>query len=290
MEYASYLGLDWKQTYLALLDDLKVRNIRLVAQWDEVQPEFDKFYFDDVDWMLTEADQRDVRVILAVGRRTPRWPECHDPVWVKDLPLEKAEKEQIRFVEQVVTHFKVHQSVAIWQVENEPFLRTFGKCPVMKPSLIKTEVAAVKSLDDRPVMVTDSGEMSDWVAASHLGDKFGYTLYRRVYNRYIGYFNHIFPPAYYYWKARMNNVPKEDLISVELQAEPWVPFNKDIRIDYKQFADQMTPEILRYNVIFATKTGASEIYLWGAEWWYFMKQHHAPQVWSDMTALFNQGR
>ena len=43
--YAESLGLDWQKTYLAIIDDLKVENIRLIAQWNEVEPEFNQFNF-----------------------------------------------------------------------------------------------------------------------------------------------------------------------------------------------------------------------------------------------------
>jgi len=37
-KHAVDMGLDWKETYSALLDDLKVKNIKLAAHWDIVEP------------------------------------------------------------------------------------------------------------------------------------------------------------------------------------------------------------------------------------------------------------
>ena len=75
-KYAKELGLDWKAAYLATLDDLGVRKFRIPVYWDEAEPERGRYAWDEVDWMLDEAAKRGADVILAVGRKTPRWPEC----------------------------------------------------------------------------------------------------------------------------------------------------------------------------------------------------------------------
>ena len=43
--YAQSLGLNWKEVYVAILDDLNVRKIRLSAYWNEVQGDADKYNF-----------------------------------------------------------------------------------------------------------------------------------------------------------------------------------------------------------------------------------------------------
>ena len=37
--YATDLGLDWKETYLALLDDMGVRKVRIPVYWDLTEPQ-----------------------------------------------------------------------------------------------------------------------------------------------------------------------------------------------------------------------------------------------------------
>lgn len=56
--YTKYLGLDWQKTYLAVLDDLKVKNLRLIAPWDEIEPAPGKYDFTDLDWQIKEAEKR----------------------------------------------------------------------------------------------------------------------------------------------------------------------------------------------------------------------------------------
>src|SRR3989304_9561000 len=72
--YAEYLGLEPKTVYLALLDDLKVKNIRISVFWNQTEPQKDTMNFDELDWLMKEAAIRDVNVIFAVGRRVPRGP------------------------------------------------------------------------------------------------------------------------------------------------------------------------------------------------------------------------
>jgi len=80
--YSEYLGLDWQKTYLAILDELKVKNIRLAAPWNEIEPSIGAWSFAALDWQVAEATKRGVDMTLVVGRRSPHWPECHDPVWI----------------------------------------------------------------------------------------------------------------------------------------------------------------------------------------------------------------
>src|SRR3989338_4044696 len=83
--HADELKLDWKETYLALLDDLCVRNFRFSAHWPLTEPEKDKYNFSELDFQMSEAHSSGASVILAVGRRLPGWPECHIPDWAMEL-------------------------------------------------------------------------------------------------------------------------------------------------------------------------------------------------------------
>jgi len=59
----------------------------------------------------------------------PRWPECHSPQWLKDLKKEEIEEESLEIIAQLVNHYKDHEEIIIWQIENEPLLNSFGICP-----------------------------------------------------------------------------------------------------------------------------------------------------------------
>jgi len=55
--------------------------LRLVAYWQKIEPEQGKYSFEDLDWQIKEAEKRDIEVILVIGRKVSRWPECHIPEW-----------------------------------------------------------------------------------------------------------------------------------------------------------------------------------------------------------------
>jgi len=286
--YAEYLGLDWQKTYLAILDDLKVKDVRLAAPWNELEKEKDVWNFEDLDWQVKEAAKRNVDVVLTVGRRTPHWPECHDPGWLKNLPDELAVKRQLNMVKTVIERYKKHGNIKVWQVENEPLLNVFGVCPKSDLELLRKEIALVKTLDDRPVMVTDSGELSLWIVSANLGDLFGSTMYRVTYNKWLGYLYYHLPPAFYTIKATMVGLPLQRAIVSELQAEPWAP-NGLLNTSQEEQKKSMDAERLVNHVNYATRTGFSKIYLWGAEWWYWLKTvKNNDSLWLTARQIFQK--
>ncbi len=291
--YARSLGLDPKQGYLAILDELKPKYVRLSAYWNEVEKIKDEFGFltdkeDDLHFQISEAAKRKVKIVVAVGRRLPRWPECHDPAWLDGLGSREIENEQLSYVEAVVSKYQEERQIIAWQVENEPFLSTFGICPKLGTSFLDSEIALVKKLDpSRPVIITDSGELSLWVNSGRRGDIFGSTLYRYVYsdifNRY--WTNHI-PPIYYRAKAGLLRLlnPGKPVVIMELEAEPWTTkgiISTPIDEQFKTMGMNQFNTILQI----ARDVGFSPQYLWGAEWWYWMKENNHPEFWDKAKEL-----
>ena len=289
LRYAQDIGLNWREAYLAMLDDLKIKHVRLPVYWDLVEKSQGNYDFSDIDWQLDQANKRGVHVILVIGQKVPRWPECFIPKWVGDDVSVKKEK-LLAFEGAVVSRYKSgHPEIADWQIENEPFL-DFGICPLIDPSLLDAEIAKVKSIDSsRPIVVTDSGELSLWMQAAKRADIFGTTMYREVYSAKMGHWRYPIGPNFFKVKmflikmfAHQNNP-----IVIELQGEPWVQGWTTAAPVETQLAS-MNAEILTDNVEFAKKTGMQEIYVWGVEWWYWMKttQNNAT-VW-DAAKMFIQ--
>ena len=119
--FAVKMGLNWPEIYLAILDDLKVRNLRLPAYWPEIEKEKGKYVFNDLDWQISEAGKRDAQVILAIGRKLPRWPECHVPDWARNLSEKEQQKKILLLLSEIIKHYKNSQTIKAWQIENEPF-------------------------------------------------------------------------------------------------------------------------------------------------------------------------
>jgi len=283
-QYAKSLGLDWRQAFIAALDDLKVRKLRIPVYWDDVEPERGSEDWSEVDWMLQQASARGADVILAVGRKTPRWPECHVPGWAQDLKAKDQDRQVLRFLKDEIGHFKDAPAVKVWQVENEPLFQ-FGKCPPPDRAFLKSEIALVRGLDPRPIMVTDSGELSTWIRTGTLGDILGISMYRLVWNKYLGELYWPVSPIYYTDRMNLLSPVVKKVIISELQAEPW--FRKPpAQTPIGEQLEQMDAARLRGNADFAASTGASEIYLWGVEWWYWLKTQGHPELWEAARGLY----
>ena len=269
------LGLVWQEVYKEILDDLDPKTLRLIAYWQYLEKERGKYNFHDLDWQVKEAQKRGKEIILVLGYRVPRWPECYAPVWANNLDKEDFRRELKNYISAVIGHYKQYPAIKIWQVENEPLADFFGDCPKSNKEFLKEEIVLVKSLDnERRIMVTDSGELSFWLGSAGLSDVFGTTLYRIVWNKYIGWFKHWYPPAFYAARAVLlkNFFQTKTVVISELQAEPWTADRKPLRdVTFKEQTERFGLDELKDNLEFAKKTGISEIYLWGVEWWYYRK-------------------
>jgi hypothetical protein len=275
--YAQQIGLDWKAAYLAMLDDLEIKHVRLPVYWDRVEANEGQYDFADLDWQLEQARQHNAKITVVIGQKVPRWPECYVPDWVgkdkSNLDQVILKEKLLAFENVVIERYKNnHPEIIRWQVENEPFL-DFGICSKVNPELLDEEIANVRKLDPtRQIVVTDSGELSLWINAASRADVFGTTMYREVYSVRMGHWRYPIGPNFFKVKqliiklfAHQNNA-----VVIELQGEPWVAgWTVDAPVDV-QLAS-MNAKTLRENVEFAEKTGMNEIYVWGVEWWYYMK-------------------
>lgn len=289
--YARYLKLDWQKTYLQILDELKVKHLRLPSFWDTIQKDPVKDDFSEVDFMLSEAEKRGAQVVLVLGGRQPRWPECHIPAWAKRLPLIERQQRTYVFVKKVVERYKDREVISAWQVENEPFVSWFGEsCDPPDKDFLKKEIELVKKLDpERLIIVTDTGEWSLWKDAMQASDILGISLYRKAHNPYFGYTTYPLPTFFY--PVKSNIVRKifapqnQKTIIAELQTEPWT--QKAIPdTSLEEQTRLFSVNDLKNNINYAKKTGFDEIYLWGVEWWFWADKMGYPQYLEYAKTLF----
>lgn len=285
-KFCEELGLDWKEVYLATLDDLQVKEIRLPIYWDHVEPQEGVFDFSDYDFIIREGAKRDVNFIINIGWRLPRWPECHAPVWTNKKKVEGVRQATLKMLEQVVNHYRFENNIVYWQLENEPFLDAFGVCPPSDIDFFKEELALVKSLDKRPVMVSASGELSSWRKEAAVGDVFGTTVYRVVWGSWFGYVHYPLPAWFYRLKADLVGIDSSRRYIVELQAEPWVPQGSMIFLPNKEADKSMSFEQFYSNLQYAIKIDFNKTYLWGVEWWYFKNNNGDERFWNLARSLF----
>lgn len=280
--HAESLGLDWQETYLALLDDLKIKKLRIPVYWDELEPHHGHFVFSNWDWQLEELEKRNSKAILAIGIKLPRWPECRMPDWAKDLSKEDREEAILLMLERVVEHYKDSKVVEKWQVENE-YLVPFGVCPEPDKDFLAKELRFVKELDNRPVITTDAGIASFWLTAGKYADEVGFSIYRFRVDDKGKFIKYPFPPVTYHRKAQFFHLfyPKKRVVAMELQAEPW-PITGTLEGDYKT----MSLEQFRKHIEYAKKTGFDEFYLWGSEWWRWLYMRGEEEIWDEAKNLF----
>lgn len=284
--YAEELSLDWKKTYLAILDDLGTKEARIPAYWNLIETKDGEYNFSDLDWQINEAEKRNVKIILAIGRRLPRWPECFVPDWAKDKS-ETAQREKIlKMIRLLVLHYKDRKNIWAWQMENEPLLRIFGECPPPDIKFLEKEISLVKSLDSRPIIITESGELSTWIRGGKRADILGISFYSVVWNKHWGYFYHHWPIIFYNSRVWIvEKILKKQVFVSELQAEPWGEKPSHLLSLDEQFKS-MNIEVFKTALSRVEKTGLSPVYFWGAEWWYWLKEKQGhSEFWNEAKGL-----
>jgi len=290
--YARNLGIDWKVAYEAILNELNPNSLILIAYWNYIEPQKNYFDFSSLDYEINLASIKGKEIILAVGQRVPRWPECHIPDWAANLKKEEFDTAFINYIETVVKRYAGNQSIKYWQVENEPYFSYFGNCPPFDEKLFEEEINVVRKYNNgKPVMVTDSGELSLWIKSAKNADVFGSTLYRKVDVKYMNDFSYFFiPPFFYTLKSELvklfTDVSK--VVISELQGEPWSPKGISLlQMGFDQQTKKFTTSTLVSNFKYALKTGFDEIYFWGAEWWYYRKVNGDDSFWNVSKKIFS---
>jgi len=286
------LNLNWRETYLKILDDLEVKKLRLMAYWDEIEKEEGVYDFSDLDFQITEAQKRGVEVILVLGRKVPRWPECHDPAFLSSKTSEDVKDQLLNLLTEEVNHFKSFSNITTYQVENEPFF-PFGKCSrlIANPIFVKKEIDLVKKLDpSRSVLIQDSGEIGIWPITARLGDILGISLYRHVVftlpilNKGF-YVTYPFSPSWYLAKAKFFRINPNDIIITELQGEPWGT-KPALQMSPEEINKTMSPDKFVEIVKYAQDSKITTQYFWGVEWWYREYLNGNPFYWITAKQLF----
>ena len=290
--YAAELGLDVRETYTAVLDELQVKALRIPVYWSKVEGSEGVYDFHDLDWMMNEAGGRGIPVTLVIGQKVPRWPECFIPDWAEQKLEPERGEALLAFMRVVVDRYEHHPALHRWQVENESFF-PFGECPAPDPALIAKEIRLVKTFDDvgRPIQLTTSGEQAFWVFRAFPADVLGFSLYRVVQNDFFGTLVFPYPSEFYGVQRLLARLFADEIVVSELQAEPWGIY--DERISDGSGVDAayslFTAEDLEEHAAFAKRTGAREIFFWGVEWWYYLRVRGEPRLWDAGARIINGG-
>jgi hypothetical protein len=280
--YAHSLGLRPPEVFRSLISEIGLQMMRLCVYWDRTEPLPGEFDFDPLDHQVDEAARVGLDIILAFGQKAPRWPEFYRPEWARPNDPD-FERHLLRMVDTVLRHFQ-DVPVTIWQVENEPYM-SFGGSSI-KESLLVREIELMRSLDDRPIMLTDSADKGNWTRVARLCDVLGVNLYTRVWNgrRYVDI---DVPPSEYEQRIRSVSPSVANVMVSELQAEPWGP-KPVAELTHSEAAITMNPQRLRRNVEIAESAGFETALFWGGEWWYWLRERGDPSMWETAKEIVEE--
>ena len=303
--YAESLGLDAPQTMDALINEIGVRHFRLVSYWNQLEPTEGVYDFSLLDWQFEKAEAAGASVTLSLGLRQPRWPECHVPDWAKGLPaydsnvaLRQMQPQLESFMSALIFRYKDSPALDSYQVENEFFLKGFGECEpipgVFARERLVREYNLVKKLDPKhKIIVNRSNNALGWPVGTPTPDEFGISIYKRVWDAALTkrYLEYPFPAWFYASVAGWQKiVTGKDMIIHELQAEAWGPRGQELtNISLAEANKSFDAERFSHRVKFGEATGMREIYLWGAEYWYYrLIKQNDPSLWEVAHQSFKE--
>ena len=283
---ARELGVDPKANLTALLDDLGIRNYRLMSYWDESEKVRGQLDFTELDWQINEIAKRGGTVSLGLGLRQPRWPECHQPTWADDLAGNAWKQALYAYIETVVKRYENNPTVISWQLENEAVNNWFGTCDKPDVERLNEEFALVRSWSSKPIWMSLS-DQHGFPVNPPVPDQFGFSVYRTIWNEKIpplkqNYITYPTPVWYHRLRAAIIELYTGRHIFIhELQLEPWGPVDT-AQLSVDEQNKSMSPEQIKMNVLFARMIGERDIYVWGGEWWYWRMVNGDLSIWETV--------
>jgi hypothetical protein len=284
-DYAESLNLDPKANMKALLG-IGVKQFRLVSYWSDIEQTKGSYDFGQLDWQFKMAEESHSKVILSVGLRQPRWPECHAPNWLANEPMSIWQPQLENYMTAVVERYKNSPSLVSYQLENEYFLKGFGDCTDFSRTRLISEYNLVKNLDPRhPIIVGRSNNALGFPIGKPTPDVYSISVYKRVWDAGVShrYIEYPFPAWFYGYIAGVQLIfGHTDMIIGELQAEAWPPNGQLItKTSLTEQNKSLDANRLNGRFKFAEATGMRNINLWGAEYWYYrLVILHDPSLWN----------
>ncbi len=268
--HAKWMGLDVHKTCTAVCE-MGFESIRLGVYWNECEPQQGSFDFSAITSLLQIAQKKKQSVVVTVGMKAPRWPEFYIPSWTSQQDIH-FEELLLAFIKETIQRLSSFSCITHWQIENEPLDPSGPSKHTVPIDLLTKEVATVREFDSsRPIVLTVWGNETvkrNTIATLHShADVIGVDLYYKV--PFLKWFFVGPRQSEEKLQATLQHTGKEYWIT-ELQAEPWEEGN----VFAEGFVSKtMNTSILIENIKQAKKIHPSRIYLWGAEYWYWKKEH-----------------
>lgn len=286
VKYSRELGINPQACLSAALKYLGITQLRLMSYWDLHEPAKNNYEFKELDWQYELAMKYDAKVSLAIGLRQPRWPESHWPQLASKLPRPQWESRLKLFIKEVVNRYKHHPCLDSWQLENEALLKTFGLNGDFSRQRLKDELALVKRHDTAHPIIMSLSDSWGLPVRRPRPDMFAISLYRRVYGNGQYHFSRRTPLFYKLRGLAIRLLTARPVFIHELQTEPWGPAST-AKLTVTEQRITMTEKLLKDNVKFAETTGLLPAYLWGLEWWYWLKViYNDNRLWQAAKEVF----
>lgn len=290
-DYAESLGLNPQTTMKALLG-IGVRQFRINSYWNDIEPSPGQYNFNDLDWEFQYANQYHAKIILVLGLRQPRWPECHMPTWADSEPQSVWQPQLETAMTKVIERYKNNPALEDYQLENEYFLKGFGICTNFSRSRLISEYNLVKKLDPaHPVIVGRSNNALGFPIGQPQPDEFSISVYKRVWDASVThrYIEYPYPAWFYAFLAGVQKIfLHKDMMIGEMQAEAWLPTGQTMQ--NSTLAEQnksLNATRLTGRFKYAEATGMRSIDMWGAEYWYYrLTIRHDPSLWNVAKSEF----
>ncbi len=294
-KYARELGIDWQRGFLALLDEVNVKHFRLMSYWDTIETEKDTYDWSELDWQLQQAEAHGADVTLSIGRRQPRWPECHTPEWAAVLPEDVQRDEIKQFLGDLTSRYKDSKVILSYQIDNEAANNVFGTCPDYDANFLSEEIALVRRIDPSKQIITNVSNQSGLPMNGPVeqADAVGLSVYKRAHfealNRTWFWSFWYVPSEWHSLRAALiEGLDDKPAFIHELQTEPWGA-DDTTKLSVEEQNETMDPQKLRETVYFAEQIGTDKIYLWGGEWWYWRHTETSDkEMWNTVIDVFKQ--
>lgn len=319
-EQAEWYGLDPRGDFVELLEEFKPDWVRLPFFWDQMTDENGSFKIDDLKFGIEEAGKRNIKVVIALGAKTPYYPETHLPAEVKAqikfgqrlTPDHPVADELLTIDQKLVEELSNYQNISHWQVENEPLLGDPRGISV-SVDMVKSEIEVVKTADPqrRPVIVNHpagwyfDNKWLDLLSTLEPGDVYSTNAYFKTKGSHIlatkvaGLEVKIPWPDFVTWPVQnwpFLSPPYQkfrqeaerqgaEFWVMEMQAEPYIRSQNDAK--KTKFA--FSPYDIEKGNDFLKSYGIKSIGFWGAHFWQY-KEKTGDSSWIDTVLGITNGR
>lgn len=284
-DYAQSLGLDPQETMDSLIA-IGVRQFRLVSYWSDGEQTPGQYDFSQLDWQFRKAEAAHAQIVLTLGLRQPRWPECHVPTWAANEPVDVWQPQLEGYMQALVQRYQQSPSLQSYQLENEFFLKGFGACTNFDRDRLVSEYQLIKKLDpNHSIIVGRSNNALGFPVGQPQPDLFSISVYKRVWDAGIThrYLEYPFPAWFYGYLAGVQKIfNHRDMVLGELQAEAWPPNGQVIpKTSLAEQNKSFNAARFKDRIEYGKATGMRQIDFWGAEYWYYrLKVLHDPSLWN----------